>query len=147
MSNAVQEITRLVQTLQADRQKHVTAIAEIDAVFSSLGINAQAPKRRGRKPGTKVNATPSATPSAAPTPAKTSGKKRRRSKSKDGLTGEQFLYKILADGAISTADVNGQWISSGRNGRADVLLGQLVSAGKLKRKQVAGVRGSNYSVA
>lgn len=144
MSNAVQELSRLIKTLQGDRQKHVDAIAEIDAVFANLGINAAAPKRRGRKPGSVIKTAES----SAPTADKKGGKKRRRRvKAKDGLTGEQFLYKVLADGALLTGELNDKWVASGRNGRADILLGQLVANGKLKRKKVEGERGSRYSVA
>ncbi len=144
MSNVAQELSRLIANLQVDRQKHVDAIAEIDAVFGNLGISAAAPKRRGRKPG----ATAKAAVKAAPAAGKKGGKKRRRkSKSGDGLTGEQFLYKVLADGALLTAEINDKWKASGRNGRADILLGQLVASGKLNRKKTEGERGSRYSVA
>lgn len=145
MSTAVAELARLIKTLQEDRQKHVAAIAEIDSVFASLGITAQPAKRRGRKPGSvNVKTAAAAAPEKAAKPGR---KKRTRSKAKDGLTGEQFMYKILAEGQLSTAEVNKRWTASGRNGRADILLGQLVANGKLKRQKVKDERGSRYSVA
>ena len=143
MSNAAQELARLINTLQDDRQKHVAAIAEIDAVFANLGITAEPAKRRGRKPGPKAKATPV----AAASTSKGGKKRRRRVKAKDGLTGEQFLYKILADGPLLTGEINNKWVASGRNGRADIMLGLLVGNGKLKRKKVEGERGSRYTVA
>lgn len=144
MSTAVAELARLIKTLQDDRQKHVAAIAEIDSTFASLGITPAPAKRRGRKPGS-VNVKTAAAPAAA---APKGGKKKRtRTKAKDGLTGEQFIYKVLAEGQLLTAEVNKKWEASGRNGRADILLGQLVASGKLKRQKVKDERGSRYSVA
>lgn len=146
MSTAVAELARIIKTLQDERQKHVAAIAEIDSTFSSLGITPAPAKRRGRKPGS-VNVKTAAAAAPAAAAPKSGKKKRTRTKAKDGLTGEQFIYKVLAEGQLLTADVNKKWVASGRNGRADILLGQMVAAGKLKRQKVKDERGSRYSVA
>ena len=130
----VAELTHLIQTLQQERQDHITAIAEIDAAFASLGITATPAKKRGRQP----SAAPVAT-------AKPKGNRRRRSKAKDGMTGEQFLLSLLAKAKLSTADVNAKWKESGRKGAANNLLGLLVKDGRLKRQDVKSWRGSVYS--
>ena len=133
------ELTRLIHILQQERQAHVAAIAEIDAAFASLGITATPAKKRGRKPSV-------APVSAAPAAVKPKGK-RRRSKAKDGMTGEQFLLALLAKAKLSTAEVNAKWKESGRKGAANNLLGLLVKDGKLKRAEAKGMRGSVYSAA
>ena len=134
------ELTRLIQTLQQERQDHVAAIAEIDAVFATLGITPTPAKKRGRKPS-------AAAVSAPPTATKPKGKRRRRSKAVDGMTGEQFLLALLAKAKLSTAEVNAKWKGSGRKGGANNLLGLLVKDGKLKRAEATGMRGSVYSAA
>ncbi len=141
-TSTASELSRLVQSMQKERQQHADAIAQIDATFAALGIAAKTPARRGRKPGAAWKGTATATSPAAP-------KKRRgrRAKAKDGKTGEEYLVSILQSGALTTAEINKGWTSSGRNGRADILLGKLVAGGKLKRQKVKGERGSRYSVA
>ena len=134
------ELTRVIQTLQQERQDHVAAISEIDAVFAYLGITPTPAKKRGRKP--------SAAPvSAAPAAVKSKGNRRRRSNAEDGMTGEQFLLALLAKAKLSTAEVNAKWKESGRKGAANNLLGLLVKDGELKRAEAKGTRGSVYSAA
>jgi hypothetical protein len=42
------ELRSLVAKLQADREAHVDAIAQIDDAFAALGLHATQPKKRGR---------------------------------------------------------------------------------------------------
>jgi len=58
---------------------------------------------------------------------------RRRSKVKDGVTGEQFLLSLLPKSKLSTAEVNAKWKEWGRKGAANNLFGLLVKDWKLKR--------------
>lgn len=144
------QLAQLLQTLQQERQQHVAAIVEIDGVFTALGITAKPAVKRGRKPGSTnkaaktETAAPKPAPVAAPAEPKAAGKKGRRPKAKDGLTGEQYLMKLLADEKLPTAEINRRWKASGRGGTADNLLGALVKNGKLKRTSIDG-RGSEYA--
>ena len=70
---------------------------------------------------------------------------RKRGKFKQ--TGEQTILSLLKSGKpLMTKDVNHGWVSAGRSGTANVLLGKLVQARKIKRTKVRGERGSRYSI-
>jgi len=128
------ELSRLIQTLHEERRQHADAIAAIDTAFSSLGIAPKTAARRGRPSG-KAAAVENAPVT----------RRRRRRKSKDGMTGEEFLQSILGSGKLTTAAINAKWKESGRKGAANNLLGKLVKDGKVKRATVKGERGSVYS--
>lgn len=134
------ELSRLVSRLSQERAVHARALAEIDAAFAQLGITPKPVSRRGRKPGTKVGATPAAG-------AKRKGRRGRRTKAADGMTGEQFILSVLAKDKLQTAEINDKWKASGRNGRADILLSAMVKAGKIQKRKVKDLRGSQYSAA
>jgi DNA-binding transcriptional regulator YiaG len=73
---------------------------------------------------------------------------RPRKRGKYKQTGEQAILSLLKNGkSLTTKDVNHAWVREGRGGTADVLLGKLVKARKIKRTKVKGVRGSRYSAA
>jgi DNA-binding XRE family transcriptional regulator len=74
--------------------------------------------------------------------------KRAGKRQKFAVTGEQAILKLLeADKSLMTSDINRAWKGEGRAGTADVLLGKLAKARKLKRAKVKGQRGSAYSLA
>jgi hypothetical protein len=50
-SSTINQLSTLVASLHRDREQHVAAIADIDNVFSRLGVSAGAAPRRGRRPG------------------------------------------------------------------------------------------------
>ena len=63
-------------------------------------------------------------------------------------TAEQMILGLLAGGkTMTTAEINAAWKKARRGGSADVALGKLVKAGKLRRKKVKKGKGSNYSIA
>jgi DNA-binding transcriptional regulator YiaG len=71
-----------------------------------------------------------------------------RMRGKYKQTGEQAILSLLKSGkSLNTKDVNQAWVREGRGGTADVLLGKLVKARKIKRTKVKGERGSRYSAA
>jgi DNA-binding transcriptional regulator YiaG len=71
---------------------------------------------------------------------------QRRGKLKQ--TGAQAILSFVKRGpALATRQINDAWRKQGRAGTADVTLGQLVRAGKLKRTKVEGRRGSQYTAA
>jgi len=145
-SATVAELQRLIRRLQQERQTHQDAIAAIDSTFQSLGITPSPAPRRGR-PGRPPKSAVAGAAASAPA-AKVGGRKRRRRRrgtAPDGMTAEQFLIELVKAKQLSTSDINKKWTSSGRNGRADIMLGKLVAGGKLKREKVKGERGSMYA--
>jgi DNA-binding transcriptional regulator YiaG len=79
-------------------------------------------------------------------PAKIRGRRGPRGKFKQ--TGEQSILSLLKGGrGLMTKQINAAWIKEGRGGTADVLLGLMVKARKLKRTKIAGQRGSEYRAA
>src|ERR1035437_1673066 len=74
----------------------------------------------------------------------TATKPRPRGKFKQ--TGEQSILSLLKGRkALVTSQINQAWKKEGRRGTADVTLGLMVKARKLKRTKVKGERGSRYS--
>lgn len=134
-TNPASELARLVSQLMAERKQHAEALAQIDATFASLGISPKA--RPGRKPAALAALTAPAAPKKG---------KRRGRRGKFAQTGEQFILSLLAGGKkLSTAELNKEWIASGRKGRADIALGKMVKEKKINRAKVKGERGSVYS--
>lgn len=63
-------------------------------------------------------------------------------------TGEQLILSLVQRKAsLATRDINQAWSREGRGGTADVLLGKMVKARKLKRTKVKGERSGRYSAA
>jgi hypothetical protein len=132
---AINDLEVLVRKLQAERQAHLDAIADIDEAFGSLGI--EPPKRRGRRRGAKKASA-----------KKTVGKKkvaRKRRKFRTTAT-ELVLGVIKKAGAkgIAGAKISKAWRSAGRPGDAYNTLGELTKAKKIKRMPLKGKQGSLY---
>ena len=53
-SDPAQQLAKVINDLQSERQAHVDAIAEIDATFDRFGIKVTGRKRRGRPVGSGV---------------------------------------------------------------------------------------------
>jgi hypothetical protein len=152
-----EQLGSLITRLQAQRQEHVQALAEIDAVFGRLGIQAQAAKRRGRPPKAQAAVAASidapAAPKAqaadrmigAPLAPKTRGKRKRR---KFSTSGTEAILAFVKDGGAkgrTSDEINKQWKQEGRSGNAYVQIGQLTKAKKLKKEDLKGQRGSRYT--
>jgi hypothetical protein len=150
-----EQLGSLITQLQAQRQEHVQALAEIDAVFAQLGLQPQAAKRRGRPPKAQAAAAKIDAPAApqaqaadrmigAPA-AKPRGKRKRRKFSTSGT--EAILTFVKGGGAKgrTSAEINKQWKQEGRSGNAYVQIGQLTKAKKLKKEDLKGQRGSRYT--
>jgi len=61
-------------------------------------------------------------------------------------TAEQTILGLLnGKKSLATSQINQAWKKEGRSGTADVTLGLMVKAKKLKRTKVQGQRGSMYS--
>ena len=134
-ATATRELERLVQQLNADRQQHVDAIAQIDATFQQFGITPTPRKRRGRPPGSGKGA-------AKKTTKKTGRRKRGRfSQSGDG----SVVNFVKSKGSATTKQINEHWTKEGRSGRADNAITKLIKDKKLKRQNIKGARGSRYT--
>lgn len=148
-STMIKELGSMVSKLQAERQSHLDAIAEIDAAFGDLGISggsAVTTVRRGRPAGRKNKKT---IQMAAKT--KTRGVKRGKGKTGNryAVSGTQsiidFVSKHGAKGAPG-GDIDKHWKSEGRAGSAYNIMGQLLKSKKLKKQKNKGGRGSIYTV-
>ena len=125
----LEELKSLIARLQADRQAHVDAIAQIDQTFSTLGIQAQA-KRRGRPRGASTTAT-----------------KQRHPRQKFRTTGNESILTFVKAGGpkgVTGAQILRHWKSEGRGVGCYNLMGKLIKANKIKRNKLKGERGSMY---
>ena len=149
------QLASVIKRLQAQRQQHVEAIAEIDEMFGAYGIKTTTRKRRGRRRGP---GRPKGSVSKKKAKRKV-GKKRGRKKGvkkvakKKGRrsfskTAEQFLLDLLKGRkALTTAEINAKWKQAKRGGSADSTLMKLVNDKKLKREKIKGGKGSTYRLA
>ena len=158
------ELTRLIKQLGVERQHHIDSIAEIDQTFKEFGINAGAAGRRGkggrrkateiaapvakrgRKPGRRKGAGKAAKAVKAPKPVKT-GDRRSPWANKFAITGDALILGFVKDkGGATTEEIRKHWEGSGRRGKAENNLTQLVKTGQLKRTKLEGKPGSTYSI-
>ena len=166
------ELTRLIKQLGVERQHHLDSIAEIDQTFKEFGITAgsvgrkgkggrrkaaeaaaPAPKkgrRGGRRKGVGKAKAPKAAKAVkaakAPKPAK-SGDRRSPWANKFSITGDALILGFVKDkGGATTEEIRKHWEGSGRRGKAENNLTQLVKTGQLKRTKLEGKPGSTYSI-
>ncbi|MFO0578168.1 MAG: hypothetical protein U1A78_29530 [Polyangia bacterium] len=150
------ELTDLIKRLSVIRREHERALDEIDTTFRELGIEHllnSGTGRRGRKPGS----TSAATKAAAGGRGKKRGRKpgpkpgAKRARGKRGsfaITGDELILRFVKkQGGPSTDEIRKHWESSGRGGKADNNLSQLVKRGLLVRSKIEGSKGSAYSLA
>ena len=144
-SATANQLATLINTLQAERQEHVDAIAQIDATFEQFGIIPSAKKRLGRPRKTVITAGP-ALPEAAAAPAKKGTRKARRHFPVSGLDSILAFVKTAGKKGVTTAEIVKYWKAEGRSGDGYTTLGELVTAKKLKREKIEGAQGSRYTV-
>jgi hypothetical protein len=125
-STRLEELKSLISKLQADRQGHLGAIAEIDEAFATLGIQPEVKKKRGRKSGVAK-------------------KTRTRGKFKTTAT-ESILTFVKAAGSKGTtgAKIVQDWKAEGRKAGCYNALGKLIKEKKIKRQKLKGQKGSLY---
>jgi hypothetical protein len=158
------ELTRLIKQLSVERQHHFDSIAEIDQTFKEFGISAGAPRKGGRRKAAET-AAPAAkkgrgrralnkVPKAAKAPkapkaakAPKTGTRRSPWASKFAITGDALILGYVKDkGGATTEEIRKHWEGSGRRGKAENNLTQLVKTGQLKRTKLEGKPGSTYSI-
>ncbi len=169
-SNAA-ELVRLIKQLGFERQQHLESITEIDAVFKEFGISSgtaarkgkggrrkasevaepTAKKTRGRRKGSgKVAKAPKAAKNKAPKAPKEPkipGVRRSPWASKFSITGDALILGFIKDkGGATTEEIRKHWEGSGRRGKAENNLTQLVKTGQLKRTKLEGKPGSTYTI-
>ncbi len=127
-SGQVKELRSVVDRLLAERKAHEEAVAEIDAAFEQLGVEAPAPARSAR-----AGKTPTA---------------RRRKRRRFNVTGKESILSFVRQASKNGrtgAEIERRWKSEGRSGSSYKELGELVHAGKVKRHNLKGQRGSRYT--
>ncbi len=135
---AINDLQALIRKLQAERQAHLDAIADIDEAFGSLGI--KPPKRRGRRRGAKK-----ATARKKAGRKKVAKKVRRRKKFK--MTANELVLGMIKKAGTKGAkgaQISKAWRAAGRPGDAYNTLGELTKAKKIKRMPLKGKQGSLY---
>ena len=135
ISSPAAELETMIRQLRAERQQHIDAIAKIEATFERFGITPEGGtgKRRGRKPG-------------RPKAAKTV--KKRGTRGSFSKTADQFVLDLFKGGKkLTTSEINSRWKQAKRGSTADTTLSKLTKNKKLKRENIKGKHGSNYSAA
>ena len=126
-----------IQQLQADRQRHVDAMAAIDRVLGQIGDAV-----RGLPAAQAAGATSAPAP-AVPQAFVTSATRRHRGTfERTGV--DSVLDFIRRHGDPTTADINAHWRNEGRRATANVTLLKLLKAGIIRREVDHGIRGSRY---
>jgi hypothetical protein len=139
----LKELATVLTRLKSERDAHVAALAEIDEVFSAIGLtsasSSPAPaaytgKRRGRPP------------KAASAGAKRGPKGKRGHRFPiSGTTSVLEFVTRSGDKGVGGKDVDAHWKNEGRAGSSYNILGQLVRTKKIKRINLKGQRGSVYT--
>ncbi len=130
-----------INQLQAQRQEHAEAIAQIDQALQQ--IRSLVDPLIGRR-GAPVKAMPVAPVSQVSAPPTRGGRRRRRS---FPLTGEESVLQFVQErGNPSTGEIVAHWRSEGRGGKADNALTRLVAERQLNRDANTDGRGSRYTL-
>ena len=135
-TTTARELQAIIARLQNERQVHLDALADIDAVFAQFGITSQKKKRRGR-------------PRKAKKKVARRVAKRRKRQTKRKVSGPQSILNFVKRAGkrgVNGAEIVKRWNAEGRAGGAYTPISKLVKAKKLKRRAVKGERGSRYSV-
>ncbi|HOW73796.1 MAG TPA: C2H2-type zinc finger protein [Phycisphaerae bacterium] len=144
-------LAAMINKLQTQRQEHVDAIAEIDAVVEKYGIQLPERKRRGRPPGRKPGRKPGRPAAAATAPTKPTGRKgKRRARRKFAVSGLDLILafvKSVGKKGATTSEIVKHWKSEGRSGDGYTTLSQLTKQKKLKKEKLKGEKGSRYRAA
>jgi hypothetical protein len=131
--SALDTITAALTDLRAQRQAHLDALAEIDALFAKFGISAATTVRQGRKPGRPAGVTAAIAP------------KKRRKRGHFAQTAQEFVLGLVKSKSMTTAQVNAAWKEAGRGATANTTLSTLVKGKKIKKNKVKGIKGSSYT--
>ena len=127
-------LTSQIESLLARREEHQSAIEAIDETLEKISSMLHVPGRPGRPKGSKNVVS------------RKGGQRRKRGSF--AVSGDESILAFIKKvGTPTTKDVNNHWKGEGRGGTADNALTKLVKLKKLKRTNIKGQRGSQYSVA
>jgi hypothetical protein len=127
-----------IRRLEKSRQKHATALAEIDQLLHQIGEALRSSASSSQSiPETKAMELTLARP------ATSHGTGRRYRKL--ALTGEKAIVAFVQRrGRASTSEINEHWRAEGRGGVANNAIVRLMKRGALVREPIPGNRGSWY---
>jgi hypothetical protein len=134
------DLAQQIQQLQADRQRHLQAMATIDRVLAQID-----------------HALRGVTPSASPAPETPSPDNVVRLEVPNHLvrhrgrferTGIDSVLEFIRQNANpTTAEINAHWRAEGRKGTSNVTLLKLLKDRVIRREEDPSVRGSRYRLA
>jgi hypothetical protein len=124
------DLAEQIKRLEADRQRHAQAMAEIDDVLARINDALSA-----------VRSIPDA---GRPTLEVYSQRRRRGRFTQTAI--QSVLAFIRERGNPSTSEINAHWRSEGRKGTVNVTLLKLLKEGLIQRVQDASIRGSRYTL-
>jgi hypothetical protein len=131
-------LDKILSNLIKQYREHREALTKIETVFSKYGIDPQ----NGR------SVAPAARPPTDEPAAPARGRRRRRRRGSFDQTAEEFVLGMISGSkSPTTAQINAEWVKSGRANKADNTLTKLVKERKLKREAVKDGRGSKYNLA
>ena len=132
------DLAEKIQQLQADRQRHLQAMAAIDQVLAQIDQALRS-----------VPTDPAQSPSLATFPTVHREVPRPvRHRGRFEHTGTDSVLDFIHHNANpTTAQINAHWRAEGRKGTANVTLLKLLKEGLIRREEDPAIRGSRYRLA
>jgi hypothetical protein len=141
-TSSIHSFDRLILRFLKERQFHLEAVEEIDAIFKKHGISTMAHREGNGLLGTTTMRVAAAGTQKS---TKTTDRKRgRRTTYKE--TSSEFITNLLKGKSLTTAEINAAWKKE-RKGTADNNLTAMFKAKQIKRTANKDGRGSSYSIA
>ena len=125
------DIAARIRSLLEQRQTHLDALAWIEETLEQIG----------RLVGSSIGTPRAASPRDAASP------RARRRRGSYSVTADDLVLSFVGEHKNPTGrEISKHWKAEGRPWTADVTLGKLTKAKRLKRTPLVGQRGSRYSV-